>query len=110
MQELIGGPDDLARDPIGELHLRASGGEIKELFGVDLGKGIGVPNLGQMSNRGRRSVAGVVPTLKRGNQDRSTQCRDLAPDKLGVRRHPLTLPCLTVHEATLQFTDDHVDE
>ena len=77
--QLVGGPDDLARQAVGEAHLRTRGREVVELLGVDLGELAGRPVVAQKARRRGRGVGGVVPTLERGHQNRSFQLGAVVP-------------------------------
>ena len=56
-----------------EAHVRANGGEVGELLGVDLGERLRLPRLDEVADAVARRVAGVVPAGERGDHHRSPQ-------------------------------------
>ena len=67
--DLGGGPDDLPEAVVVQADLRARGGEVVELLGVDLGHEVGVPAVDEVARRRGGGVAGVVPALEGGDDD-----------------------------------------
>jgi len=68
--ELVLGPGDAALKVVHHADLGTGVGEDKELFGFDLGAGLGAPLADQVAERARRDLRRVIPAREGGEEDR----------------------------------------
>lgn len=67
--------------------------EVEEVLAIDGGDLFGPDPVDQPSQRSRRSITGVVPTLEHGDQHRLPQLGVMAPTD---RAHPMNATGLTI--------------
>src|SRR2546421_3099320 len=73
MVEGVLGPVDPSRAAVDERDVRAGGLKVEEAFRLDLREPLGFPGLREIAAGEGRSLATVVPTAKRGDQNRLSQ-------------------------------------
>ena len=78
-EELVLGPQDATGPVVVELHHRPHRSEVVELLGVDVDECDGPPRLAEATHRLRGGLAGIVPPLERGDDDRLVQRRVTRP-------------------------------
>ncbi len=94
--DLGGRPDDLAQAVVVESHVGPRGGEVVELLGVDVGDLLEVPPVDEVAGGGAGGVAGVVPALEGGDDDRRLQ---RGPGRPADVDHRSTVPSGTVRSS-----------
>ena len=78
-RQLVGRPDDLARDAVGQVDLGPRAREVVEDLRVDRGKRTSVPPVEQVPARGGGGVGGVVPALEGSDEDGPAEAGMIRP-------------------------------